>query len=87
MRSTIDGKKVFTALNEDGSWEAWNASLKSLPSARYVESLEALEEVLVYSGTITAGDRLFYVGYSPFTEEGKPVITTSQSPFKITVSE
>jgi hypothetical protein len=87
MRSTVDGKKTFTALNEDGVWEAWNASLKSLPSARYVESLEALEEVLVYSGTITAGDRLFYVGYSPFTEEGKPVITTSQSPFKITVSE
>ena len=87
MRSTIDGKKVFTALNQNGNWEAWNASLKSLPAARYVESLEALEEVLVYSGTITAGDRLFYVGYSPFTEEGKPVITTSQSPFKITVSE
>jgi len=87
MRSVIDGKKVFTAINEDGNWETWNASLKSLPAAAYVDSLEEEEEILIYSGTITAGDRLFYVGYSPFTEEGKPVITTSQSPFKITVSE
>ena len=87
MRSTIDGKKTFTALNQDGNWEAWNASLKSLPAANYIESLEEVEDVLVYSGAITAGDRLFYVGYSLFTEDGKPVITTSLSPFKITVSE
>jgi hypothetical protein len=87
MRSTVDGKKTFTALNEDGVWEAWNASLKSLPAAKYVESLESVEEILIYSGTITVGDRLFYVGYSLFTSEGKPVITTSLSPFKITVSE
>ncbi|MDG2175355.1 MAG: leucine-rich repeat domain-containing protein [Gammaproteobacteria bacterium] len=87
MRSTVDGKKTFTALNQDGNWEAWNASLKSLPSAKIVASLEEVEDVLVYSGTITAGERLFYVGYSLFTEEGKPVITTSQSPYKITVSE
>ena len=46
-----------------------------------------MEDVLVYSGAITAGDRLFYVGYSLFTEDGKPVITTSLSPYKITVSE
>ena len=87
MRSTIDGKKTFTALNEDGIWEAWNASLKTLPAAKYVESLEEVEDVLVYSGTITAGERLIYVGYSLFTAEGKPVITTSLSPYKITVSE
>jgi hypothetical protein len=87
MRSVIDGKKVFTALNEDGNWETWNASLKSLPAAAYVDSLEEEEEILIYSGTITAGDRIFYVGYSLFTAEGKPVITTTQSPFKITVSE
>ena len=87
MRSTIDGKKTFTALNQDGNWEAWNASLKSLPAANYIESLEEVEDVLVYSGAITAGDRLFYVGYSLFTEDGKPVITTSLSPFKSTVSE
>ena len=87
MRSAIDGKKTFTALNQDGVWEAWNASLKSLPAAKYVESLESVEEILIYSGTITASDRIFYVGYSLFTSEGKPVITTSVSPFKITVSE
>jgi len=87
MRSTIDGKKTFSALNEDGNWEAWNASLKLLPSAKIVASLQEVEDVLVYSGAITAGDRLFYVGYSLFTEDGKPVITTSLSPFKITVSE
>jgi len=87
MRSTIDGKKTFSALNEDGNWEPWNASLKILPAAKYIESLEEVEDVLVYSGTITAGDRLFYVGYSLFTEDGKPVITTSLSPYKITVSE
>jgi hypothetical protein len=87
MRSTIGGKKTFSALNEDGNWEAWNASLKSLPSAKIVASLQEVEDVLVYSGTITAGDRLFYVGYSLFTEDGKPVITTSLSPYKITVSE
>jgi hypothetical protein len=46
-----------------------------------------VEDVLVYSGTITAGDRLFYVGYSLFTEDGKPNITTSLSPYKITVSD
>jgi hypothetical protein len=56
-----------------------------LPAAKYVESLESVEEILIYSGTITAGDRPFYVGYSLFTAEGKPVITTSQSPFKILV--
>jgi hypothetical protein len=87
MRSTIDGKKTFSSLNEDGNWEAWNASLKSLPSAKIVASLQEVEDVLVYSGAITAGDRLFYVGYSLFTEGGKPVITTSLSPYKITVSE
>ncbi len=87
MRSTVDGRKTFTALNQDGNWEAWNASLKSLPSAKIVASLQVVEDVLVYSGTITAGERLFYVGYSLFTEEGKPVITTSLSPYKITVSE
>jgi hypothetical protein len=87
MRSTVDGKKTFSALNEDGIWEAWNASLKTLPAAKYIESLEEVEDVLVYSGKITAGDRLFYVGYSLFTEDGKPVITTSLSPYKITVSE
>lgn len=87
MRSTIDGMKNFTALNEDGNWVAWNASLKFLSVAKYVESLEAVEEVLVYSGTITADDRLFYVGYSLFTEEGKPVITASLLPLKITVIE
>ena len=87
MRSTIDGKKTFFALNEDGNWEPWNASLKTLPAAKYIESLEEVEDILIYSGTITAGDRLFYVGYSLFTEDGKPVITTSLSPYKITVSE
>jgi len=87
MRSTIDGKKTFSALNEDGNWEPWNASLKTLPAAKYIESLEEVEDVLVYSGTITAGERFFYVGYSLFTAEDKPVITTSLSPYKITVSE
>jgi hypothetical protein len=87
MRSTIDGMKIFWALNEDGNWELWNVSLKSLPATKIFASLEEVEDVLVYSGTITAGDRLFYVGYSLFTEDGKPVITTSVSPFKITVSE
>jgi hypothetical protein len=87
MRRTIDGMKIFWALNEDGNWELWNVSLKSLPATKIFASLEEVEDVLVYSGTITAGDRLFYVGYSLFTEDGKPVITTSVSPFKITVSE
>jgi len=87
MRSTIDGKKTFSALNEDGNWEPWNASLKTLPAAKYIESLEEVEDILIYSGAITAGVRLFYVGYSLFTEDGKPVITTSLSPYKITVSE
>jgi hypothetical protein len=87
MRRTIDGMKIFFALNEDGNWELWNVSLKSLPATKIFASLEEVEDVLVYSGTITAGDRLFYVGYSLFTEDGKPVITTSVSPFKITVSE
>jgi len=87
MRSTVDGKKAFTALNQDGNWEPWNASLKSLPAAKIVASLEDVEGVLIYSGTITAGERLFYVGYSVFTEVGKSAITTSLSPFKITVSE
>ena len=87
MRSTIDGKKTFYALNEDGNWEPWNASLKTLPAAKYIESLEEVEDILIYSGTITAGVRLFYVGYSLFTEDGKPFITTSLSPYKITVSE
>jgi len=87
MRSTIDGKKTFSALNEDGNWEPWNASLKTLPAAKYIESLGEVENILIYSGKITAGERLFYVGYSLFTAEGKPVITTSLSPYKIIVSE
>ena len=87
MRSTVDGKKTFTALNAYGNWEVWNASLKSLPAAKYVQSLESAEEILIYSGTITAGDRLFYIGYSLFTSEGKPIITTSVSPFKLSVSD
>ncbi|MDA9909534.1 leucine-rich repeat protein, partial [Gammaproteobacteria bacterium] len=90
MRSTIDGKSVFTALNQSGNWEIWNLSLKSLPAAQYVKYLERVEEVLIYSGALTAGDRAFYVGYSifPFPQSfyGWPV-HTNLSPFKITVSE
>ena len=72
MRSTIDGKSVFSALNQNGNWEIWNLSLKSLPAAQYVEYLESVEEVLIYSGALTAGDRAFYVGYSicPFPSYG-----------------
>ena len=47
MRSTIDGKKTFFALNEDGIWESLNASLKTLPAEKFVESLEEVEDVLV----------------------------------------
>ncbi len=46
----------------------------------------SVEEINIYSGYMTAGQRLIYVGYSLFTE-GKPVITTSLSPLKIEVSE
>jgi len=86
IRTIDNGKKIFKALNEDGIWEVWNASLKSLPAAKYVDSLESVEEIEIYSGTMTAGQRLIYVGYSLFTD-GKPVITTSLSPLKIDVSE
>jgi hypothetical protein len=79
---------VFSALNQSGNWEIWNLSLKSLPAAQYVEYLESVEEVLIYSGALTAGDRAFYVGYSifPFPFYGWAV-TTNLSPFKITLSE
>jgi len=87
MRRTVDGKKIFFALNEDGVWEGWNASLKTLPAAKYIESLEKVEDVLVYAGTITSGELLFYVGYSRFTAGDKPVITTHLRPYKITVSQ
>jgi hypothetical protein len=86
LRTTVNGEKVFSALNDGGVWEAWNASLKTLPSAVYVESLEEVEEILIYSGTMTTGERRMYVAYSLFTEEGKPVITTSLSPFKFEVT-
>jgi transcription elongation GreA/GreB family factor len=86
IRTVENGKKVFKALNEDGVWELWNASLKSLPAAKYAESLESVEEIEIYSGSMTVGQRLIYVGYSLFTD-GKPVITTSLSPLKIDVSE
>ena len=86
IRTIDNGKKVFKALNEDGMWEVWNASLKSLPAAKYVDNLESVEEIEIYSGSMTAGQRLIYVGYSLFTD-GKPVITTSLSPFEIEVSE
>jgi len=85
IRMIEDGKKVFKALNEDGIWEVWNASLKSLPAAMYVETLQSVEEVEIHSGTMTAGQHLLYVGYSLFTD-GKPVITTSLSPLKIDVT-
>jgi hypothetical protein len=85
IRMIENGKKVFKALNEDGIWEVWNASLKSLPAAMYVETLQSVEEVEIHSGTMTAGQRLIYVGYSLFTD-GKPVITTSLSPQKIDVT-
>ena len=86
IRTIENDKKVFKALNEDAVWEVWNASLKSLPAAKYVESLQSVEEIEIYSGSMTAGQRLIYVGYSLFTD-GKPVITTSLSPLKIEVSE
>jgi len=87
MRSTVDGKKTFTALNQDGNWEPWNARLKSLPAAKIFASLQEVEDVFIHSGKITAGDRQFYVGYSLYTEYGKPVITTSLSPYIIAVTE
>ncbi len=88
LRTTVGIKKSFTALNEDGNWEAWNASLRTLPAAMSVEALESEEEILIYSGSLIAGNRLMYVGYSLFTSDGdKPVITTSQSPFKFDVSD
>jgi len=87
MRSTVGGKKTFTALNQDGNWEPWNARLKSLPAAKIFASLQEVEDVFIHSGKITAGDRQFYVGYSLYTEYGKPVITTSLSPYIIAVTE
>jgi len=86
IRNVRNGEKVFSALNEDGVWEVWKGSLKARPAAKYVGSLESVEEIKIYSGTLTTGQRLIYVGYSLFTD-GKPVITTSLSPLKIDVSE
>ena len=86
IRSKVSGLKIFSALNKDGNWELWNASLKTLPAARYIEKLQTMEEINFYCGYMAAGQRLVYVGYSLYTD-GKPVITTSLSPFKITVSE
>jgi hypothetical protein len=87
LRTIVDGKKTFFALNEDGQWEAWNTSLKSLPTALYADSLEEAEEVLIYSGQMIVGERLMYVGYSLFTDGGKPLIHTNGKPFKFDVAE
>jgi len=86
IRTIEDGRKIFKALNEDGLWQVWNASLKSLPAAKYVNTLKISHEISIYTGTMTSGQRLIYVGYSLFTN-GKPVITTSLSPLKVEVSD
>ncbi len=82
MRTTENGKKVYKALNEDGIWEFWNTSLKSLNAAKYVNALKNAEEIAIYSGRMTVGQRLIYIGYSLFTND-KPVITTNLTPYKI----
>jgi len=87
LRTKVDDKKVFVALNEDGAWETWNASLKSLPTAKYVEALQEAESILIYSGEMTIGERLMYVGYSLLTDEGKPIIHTNGKPFAFEVVE
>ena len=86
IRSKALGLKIFKALNEDGKWELWNGSLKKLPPAKTVDELQSMEEINIYSGYMTKGQRLIYVGYSLYTD-GKPVITTSLTPLKIEVSE
>ena len=85
VRVIENGKKVFLALNEDGYWETWNASLKSLPAARYVAALSDAEEVLVFSGELSEGERLVYVGYSLYEKDGKPKIHVSLKPYTLTV--
>ena len=84
MRTIENGKKVYKALNEDGIWEFWNTSLKSLNAAKYVNALKNAEEIAIYSGRMTVGQRLIYIGYSLFTND-KPVITTNLTPYKIEV--
>jgi hypothetical protein len=86
MRTTENGKKVYMALNEDGVWEYWNTSLKSLSAAKYVEALKSAEEIAIYSGRMTVGQRLIYIGYSLFTDD-KPVITTNLTPYKIDINQ
>jgi len=87
MRSIQNGKKVFSALNEYGIWEEWNASLKSIPFTQYIDKFDKENEIYIDSQKITEGDYAFYIGYSTLTEEGKPIINTQMSPFKITVSK
>lgn len=88
VRTMLDGEKVFVALNEESLWVLWNTSLKSLPTAKHVESLSDVEEILIHTGKMVVGERLIYVGYSISTIDGeKPVITTNGIPFKIKVLE
>ncbi len=59
--------------------------MKSLPAARYVAALSDAEEVLVFSGELSEGERLVYVGYSLYEKDGKPKIHVSLKPYTLTV--
>ena len=81
LREIKNGRKVFSALSNDKNWQSWNLSLRDLPTAEYIDSLQDVEEILIHSGEMTEGERALYVGYSLLTEEGKPLIHVNGRPF------
>lgn len=85
LQTELAGKETFVALDAAGQWQTWDTRLSTLPAAKFVRSLEAVEELLIYAGQMSAGERRMYVGYSLVTNANKPVINANGKPFRFEV--
>ncbi|MGY8816025.1 MAG: hypothetical protein ACKVHQ_15125, partial [Gammaproteobacteria bacterium] len=85
MRKQEGSSKIFYALNQDGVWEVWNASLKSLPIFKEISGLPAKIEEPIFSGIINAKGVNIYLGYSTFSEGSKPIIHVNSTPMAIKI--
>lgn len=85
MRKQEGSSKIFYALNQDGVWEVWNASLKSLPIFKEISGLSAKIEEPIFSGIINAKGVNIYLGYSTFSEGSKPIIHVNSTPMAIKI--
>lgn len=76
---------AFMMRNQSGAWVSWNGSVASLVPFKVNETLDAVESVDMFTGTLgTTGDHRIFLGYLP--PDGILRYHTSGLPLSITAA-